>query len=344
MSLYRFYVEGCSNASDKIYISGKDYNHIRNVLRLRIGEEIIVSDGTSRDFHCRIAAYHDSSDGGNVNSDTRKSGKKTAVDNGEFEDYDGQVEAEIIDFNDNATELPVNVVLFQGMPKADKFEHIIQKTVELGVHEIYPVMMKRCVVKLEGGNGSVDKNGFLKVSSKEAKKLERYNKISEAAAKQSQRGIIPEVKDFISYKQAIDMASEMDMMLVPYESAEGMEHSRDIIRKIREEAVRRRYASEVSHDVGVDTDGNNTSSVNNPVNISVNNQMSDYARNSMIDQVDNNRFSVAVFIGPEGGYAPEEIEYAKEKGGEIISLGNRILRTETAGPAIMSILGFMLDE
>ncbi|MCR5149062.1 MAG: 16S rRNA (uracil(1498)-N(3))-methyltransferase [Eubacterium sp.] len=302
MSLYRFYFEGCSNASDKIYISGKDYNHIKNVLRLRIGEEIIVSDGTSRDFHCRIAAYHDSSDGGNVHSDTCKSGKKTAVDNGEFEDYDGQVEAEIIDFNDNATELPVRVVLFQGMPKADKFEHIIQKTVELGVHEIYPVMMKRCVVKLEGGNGSVDKNGFLKVSSKEAKKLERYNKISEAAAKQSQRGIIPEVKGFISYKQAIDMASEMDMMLVPYESAEGMEHSRDIIYEIKKLAEK-------------------------------------YKAENMADMP-----SVAVFIGPEGGYAPEEIEYAKEKGGEIVSLGNRILRTETAGPAIMSILGFMLDE
>ena len=114
MSLYRFYVEGCSDASDKIYISGKDYNHIKNVLRLRPGEEIIISDGTSRDYHCKIADFTE----------------------------DESVAAEIIDITDNATELPAEITLFQGMPKADKFEHIIQKTVELGVHEIYPVFAK----------------------------------------------------------------------------------------------------------------------------------------------------------------------------------------------------------
>ncbi|MBQ6229613.1 MAG: 16S rRNA (uracil(1498)-N(3))-methyltransferase [Eubacterium sp.] len=266
--MYRFYVEGCSNASDKIYISGKDQNHIKNVLRLRIGEEIIISDGTSRDYHCRIADYPED-----------------------------MVEAEIIDITDNATELPAQVVLFQGMPKADKFEHIIQKTVELGVHEIYPVMMKRCVVKLEGGNGSTDKNGFLTVSSKEAKKIQRYNNIAEAAAKQSQRGIIPEVKSFVSFKRAAEIASEMDVVLVPYESAEGMDYSRNVIAEIKKLC---------------------TESSKRPM--------------------------VAVFIGPEGGFAQEEIDLLSEKGGRIISLGRRILRTETAGPAIMSVMGFALDE
>lgn len=264
MSLYRFYVEGCSEASDKIYISGKDYNHIKNVLRLRIGEEIIVSDGTSRDYHCRISDYPEE-----------------------------MVEAEIIDINDNATELPAKIILFQGMPKADKFEHIIQKTVELGVHEIYPVMMKRCVVKLESG-GSGKSSG----SGKEAKKLQRFNKVSEAAAKQSQRGIIPEVKSFISFRDAVDMAASMDMMLIPYESARGMDYSREIINSIRE----------------------------------------------LCKKTDSTKPTVGIFIGPEGGFAPEEIEYAKEKGGVIISLGNRILRTETAGPTIMSVLGFALDD
>ena len=157
MSLYRFYVEGCSNASDKIYISGKDYNHIKNVLRLRVGEEIIVSDGTSRDYHCRIAGYRDA---GDASSDSSAKGR-----GGHIDESSGEVEAEIIDITDNSTELPADIILFQGMPKADKFEHIIQKTIELGVHEIYPVMMKRCVVKLEGGNGNTDKNGFLTVSS-----------------------------------------------------------------------------------------------------------------------------------------------------------------------------------
>ena len=268
MSLYRFYVEGCSNASDKIYISGKDQNHIKNVLRLRIGEEIIVSDGTSRDYHCRISDYPED-----------------------------MVEAEIIDITENATELPAEVVLFQGMPKADKFEHIIQKTVELGVHEIYPVMMKRCVVKLEGGNGTADNNGFLTISGKEAKKIQRYNNIAEAAAKQSQRGIIPEVKSFVSLKRAAEIASQMNVVLVPYESAEGMEYSRGVISEIK------KMCAESSK-----------------------------------------RPSVAVFIGPEGGFAQEEVDLLSEKGGKIISLGRRILRTETAGPAIMSVLGFALDE
>ena len=264
MSLYRFYVEGCSDASDKIYISGKDYNHIKNVLRLRPGEEIIISDGTSRDYHCKITDFTE----------------------------DESVAAEIIDITDNATELPAEITLFQGMPKADKFEHIIQKTVELGVHEIYPVMMKRCVVKMDT-NGNDNK--------KEAKKLQRFNSIAEAAAKQSQRGIIPEVKSFISFKEALTLAGDMDVILVPYESAEGMDYARGIIEDIRKLC---------------DSDS----------------------------KVCDHKPRVAVFIGPEGGFAPEEIESATEKGGKIISLGNRILRTETAGPTVMSILGFMLDR
>lgn len=287
MSLYRFYVEGCSEASDKIYISGKDYNHIKNVLRLRIGEEIIVSDGTSRDYHCRISDYPEE-----------------------------MVEAEIIDINDNATELPAKIILFQGMPKADKFEHIIQKTVELGVHEIYPVMMKRCVVKLESG-GSGKSSG----SGKEAKKLQRFNKVAEAAAKQSQRGIIPEVKSFISFRDAVDMAASMDMMLIPYESACGMDYSREIINSIRELCHKSKNSSLL---ISEEQNGQNSTEQDLPE--------------------DTTKPTVGIFIGPEGGFAPEEIEYAKEKGGVIISLGNRILRTETAGPAIMSILGFALDD
>ena len=289
MSLYRFYVEGCSNASDKIYISGKDYNHIKNVLRLRVGEEIIVSDGTSRDYHCRIAGYRDA---GDASSDSSAKGR-----GGHIDESSGEVEAEIIDITDNSTELPADIILFQGMPKADKFEHIIQKTIELGVHEIYPVMMKRCVVKLEGGNGNTDKNGFLTVSSKESKKVQRYNSIAEAAAKQSQRGIIPEVKSYISFKQAADLASEMDMVLVPYESAEGMDRSRSVIAEVKK-----------------------------------------------LCETMPKKPTVAVFIGPEGGFAQEDIDLLTDKGGRIISLGRRILRTETAGPTVMSILGFALDD
>ena len=314
MSLYRFYVEGCSNASDKIYISGKDYNHIKNVLRLRIGEEIIVSDGTSRDYHCRIAGYRDA---GDASSDSSAKGRGSHAD-----ESGGEVEAEIIDITDNSTELPADIILFQGMPKADKFEHIIQKTIELGVHEIYPVMMKRCVVKLEGGNGNTDKNGFLTVSSKETKKVQRYNSIAEAAAKQSQRGIIPEVKSYISFKQAADLAAEMDMVLVPYESAEGMDHSRSVIAEVKKLCNDRLEA------------------------LKKDNNLSEDRRNDLVDseKTGYERPTVAVFIGPEGGFAQDEIDLLTEKGGRIISLGRRILRTETAGPAVMSILGFALDD
>ena len=259
MSLNRFYVEGCGEASDKIYISGPDHNHIKNVLRLRIGDEIIVSDGTSRDYLCRISDYPEDGD---------------------------TVAADIVDVMDNSAELPVRVTLFQGLPKADKLEHIIQKTIELGVFAIYPVMMKRCVVKVD--------------DSKADKKLKRYNSIAEAAAKQSQRGMIPEVKEFTDFKKALEIAGNMDMILFPYESAKGMDHSRKVISEIK--ALADRGFSNNDHP------------------------------------------SVAVFVGPEGGFAPEEVKLAEEKGAKIISLGNRILRTETAGPAVMAILGFMLDN
>ncbi len=249
--MHRFYVDNLSELNKSVTIEGEDVNHIKNVLRLTVGDSITVSDGSSRDYECVIASISD------------------------------VVTADIVDIHDCNAELPVKLRLFQGVPKADKFELIIQKAVELGAAEIIPVMMERTVVKLD--------------DKKQDKKLERYRKIAEAAAKQSRRGIIPEVSSYISFKNAVKTLTEADdkvkrLILVPYESAEGMDYARNIIASAGE-----------------------------------------------YDEID-------IFIGPEGGFADSEIELAKQSGASIISLGNRILRTETAGLAILSILGFTLDR
>ena len=249
--MHRFYVDNLSELNKSVTIEGEDVNHIKNVLRLTVGDSITISDGSSRDYECVIASISD------------------------------VVTADIVDIHDCNAELPVKLRLFQGVPKADKFELIIQKAVELGAAEIIPVMMERTVVKLD--------------DKKQDKKLERYRKIAEAAAKQSRRGIIPEVSSYISFKNAVKTLTEADdkvkrLILVPYESAEGMDYARNIIASAGE-----------------------------------------------YDEID-------IFIGPEGGFADSEIELAKKNGASIISLGNRILRTETAGLAILSILGFTLDR
>lgn len=257
--MHRFYVDGCSEADKCIRITGEDVNHILNVLRLGVNDEITVSDGSSRDFLCRIT------------------------------ECDSQyILANIIDIYDNNSELPVDIYLFQGVPKGDKLETIIQKCVELGVHSIIPVMMERTIVKLD--------------DKKQSKKLSRYQLISESAAKQSRRGIIPEVCEYMSMKEAILYAKEhMDIILFPYEFAEGMDESRKIIENIVSEVDKQRD-----------------------------------------DQEDKK--TIGIFIGPEGGFADMEAKELREIGAKTMSLGHRILRTETAGMTVMSILSFMLDK
>lgn len=243
----RFFVDidGRDVGTD-INITGGDVNHIKNVLRLRIGEHVVVSDGRGRDYTCRIAQI----------------GTDVVICN-------------IEDINDNFAELSVEVTLFQGYPKSDKMDLIVQKMVELGVHRIVPVFTARTIVKLD--------------QKKAAKKTDRYRTIAESAAKQSGRGIIPEVAEPVSFAEALELAKELDMNIIPYEEAEGMEQARKIISGIR------------------------------------------------------GHRSLGVFIGPEGGFAREEVEQAQAIGAECITLGHRILRTETAGLAVMSIIMFQLD-
>lgn len=246
----RFYVEGCQDAQTGITIMGEDVNHIKNVLRLTIGDTITVCDGAGKEYECEIAEISKE-----------------------------HVYATIVDINQNVAELPCKITLFQGMPKSDKMEFIIQKAVELGAAQIVPVMMKRTVVKLE--------------DKKKDKKRERYQMIAESAAKQSGRGIIPEVAGFMTFREALQYAESFDFLLVPYESADGIAYAQEMI----------------------------TQAAN----------LADGA-------------SIGIFIGPEGGFAKEEIDAAKDAGAKIITLGNRILRTETAGLAVLSILMFQMES
>lgn len=248
--MYRFYVEINAIDGQKVRLTGEDNNHIRNVLRMRAGDEIIVCDGCGMDYHCRL--------------------EELSKD---------QVEAGILSKSLSCTELPVRIVLFQGMPKKDKMEFIIQKAVELGVAEVVPVSTKRTIVKLED-------------EKKEQKKLERWQAIARAAAMQSMRGIIPQVKQVYSFMEALKYAKELDAVLIPYENARGIVQAREVIRELAEKRVR----------------------------------------------------SVGIFIGPEGGFEEDEIRQAGEAGAKTITLGRRILRTETAGLVALSLLMFAFEQ
>ena len=246
--MHRFYVTPNQMNMDEITITGPDVNHIKNVLRMKQGEEIVICNGQGKDCYCIISKM-----------------SETAII------------ADIKSKKDTKAELKTRITLFQGLPKKDKMELIIQKAVELGVYEIIPVITKRVVVKLE------DKK-------KEEKKLERWQAIAEGAAKQSGRGMIPRVRHFMTYQEAITAASGMELALVPYENAMGMQNTRNIMSNL------------------------------------------------------NNLKSVGVLIGPEGGFEESEIELAKENKIIPITLGNRILRTETAGLATLSMMVLHIEE
>ena len=231
----------------QIIISGSDVNHIKNVLRMKNGEELLISDGEGRDYVCEIAEF----------ADNKVVAKITAS---EFE----------------GTELPSKIYLFQGLPKSDKMEMIIQKAVELGAYEIIPVATKRAVVKLD--------------KKKETAKITRWNSISMSAAKQSRRSIVPEVKGVMTFKEALDYAKRLDINLIPYENYKDMSETKNIV-----------------------------------------------------GQIEKGK-SIGIFIGPEGGFDENEVDEAVNAGVSRISLGKRILRTETAGLMIISVLMYKLED
>lgn len=187
--MYNFFVGKDNKKGERYFISGDDYNHIKNVLRMSEGDTFFVScDGVS-DL-CKIAAF-----------------------------ADGTVIADIEKQNYQNTNLPVKIHLFQGLPKSDKFEFIVQKAVELGCYGITPVEMKRSVVKLD--------------EKKKKSRLERWQAISAAAAKQSKRSFIPQIGEVLTYKQMLLKAADMDIFLVPYECADGMESTKRALSQIK---------------------------------------------------------------------------------------------------------------
>lgn len=245
--MYQFFVEDAQVGTDSVTIEGSDVNHIKNVLRMKQGEKVRISTSSGKNYFGTIADLSDA-----------------------------MVLVDILEECADDTELDNKIYLFQGLPKSDKMELIIQKAVELGAYEIIPVAMKNCVVKLE--------------EKKAAGKVARWQEIAKSAAKQSKRSLIPAIQMPMSYKEALAKAKTLDVVLIPYENARGMAATKEAIEQIRPGQ------------------------------------------------------SIGIFIGPEGGFADVEIEQAKDGKMQLISLGKRILRTETAGLATLSILMYHLES
>lgn len=253
--MQHFFVEPSQIIGNEIRITGEDVGHIRRVLRMKEGEELSVGNGMDdTEYRCQIDHF-----------------------------TDDEVVCKIRFIKEDGVELPARIYLFQGLPKSDKMELVVQKAVELGVYEIIPVATKRAVVKLD------DKKAKSKVA--------RWQAVSEAAAKQSKRAVVPRVHDLMTMQEAVAYAKGMDAKAIPYELSRGMEATREWLA----------FAADT------------------------------------VSSAEDNAASIAIFIGPEGGFEESEIELAKEAGITPISLGRRILRTETAGLTILSILMYQLE-
>ena len=245
--MYQFFVQPSQIQGNRIIITGTDVNHIKNVLRMKTGEEIAVSNGVDgKEYRCGIEQL-----------------------------TEDEVICSLRFIREDGVELPSKIYLFQGLPKADKMELIIQKAVELGVYEIIPVATARSVVKLD------EKKAISKVS--------RWQTIAQAAAKQSKRAVIPEISAVKTMKEAIDYSGQLDIKLIPYELAEDMSKTKELVDSIKPGE------------------------------------------------------SVGIFIGPEGGFEENEIAAAIEKGITPITLGKRILRTDTAAITVLSWLMYHFE-
>lgn len=243
--MYQFFVSQDQIGKDFITITGADAHHIKHVLRMKPGEIVRVSNQNGCDYKCRVLELADSF-----------------------------VQLDILDSDVAGTELPCRVCLFQALPKGERMEYVIQKAVELGVHEIIPVRMKYCVVKLD------EKRALAKVR--------RWQAIAESAAKQSKRSLVPKISPVMSFQAAVDYAMQCDRHLVPYENTKSMQATKTALEQI---------------------------------------QLGE---------------SISVMIGPEGGFSTEEIHKVQEDM-ELISLGRRILRTDTAAITALSMLMLYLE-
>ena len=239
----RYFIKPEDMHGETVFIRDEDAKHLGGVLRAKEGDIVEACDGRGRDYSCVI----------------KEVGKT-------------EILMEIESARPTESEPKTKITLFQGLPKADKMELIIQKCVEIGVWRIVPVAAERSVVRLEGKDAG--------------KKLERWRKISLSAAKQSGRGIIPEIGEIVSFKEAVKMAACFDGAAIPYEKEEK-------------------------------------------------NGIKEYA-----NSFDGS--SLGLFIGPEGGFDDREIEFAVKNNISPVTLGKRILRTETAAMVSAAILLYEL--
>lgn len=247
----KFFVKNNQVDDNRIVILGEDVNHIKNVLRKSIGDSIeVCNQDNSQNYLVEI----------------------TKIDQSE-------IDCKVIETLDNNTESNLFIHIFQGLPKADKMELIIQKSVELGASKITPVAMKRCIVKLS--------------QKDEPKKIQRWQKISEVAAKQCGRSIIPKIDNVVKVQDVCTIAEDYDAVLVAYEN-EKENKLKNEIQSLKEKS--------------------------------------------------NSNLKIAIVIGPEGGLELEDVELLKKKGAKVVTLGSRILRTETVALNMVSILTYELEN
>ena len=243
----RFFVKSNQINNSEINIIGEDVKHIKNVLRKQIGDKIEVCNQDNGDsYKCEIELLEEN-----------------------------EIKSKIIEKLENIQE-KVQVDIYQGLPKSDKMELIIQKSVELGANSIIPVNMKRCVVKLEGKD--------------EIKKNERWQKIAESAAKQCGRNFIPEVKHLINIKEVCNFIDKYDAIIVAYENEK------------------------------------------------------EHTLKSELKKLKSSSLKIGIVIGPEGGFEENDIKLLKESGAQIVTLGDRILRTETVALNVLSIIMYEYEQ
>ena len=264
---------------NKVFITGDEAHHIIRVLRMKTGDELVLCNSRGIDYKGVIVS----------NSDE-------VFENIMSKSSDPSIQIKILDSWNCKTEPPIEVTLFQGLPKGDKMEYIIQKCVELGISRIVPVATEFAIAKLS------DKKN-------EAKKLLRWNKISSEAAKQCGRGCLPKISEVLTLKNAVEQAKDYDLVFVPYEKAEACIENgfRNLLMKFRENVKQNVFGKVLSE---------NKSS----------------------------KPKVGFFIGPEGGFSKKEMDEFISNAITPISLGKRILRTETASLTVLSILMYEIGD
>lgn len=247
--MQKFFINDNQIIEEKAIITGEDVRHISNVLRMKVGEELQI--GNKQKVESYIAEIE------RIEKD--------------------KVIAKLIEKYSIKNEPNVDIDLYQGLPKADKMEWIIQKTTEVGVNKIIPVEMTRCIVKLD------EKDAI--------KKITRWQKVAEGAAKQSKRDKIPVIENKIKLPELKEKIKEYDAFFIAYEEEET--------NKLKEE----------------------------------------------LKKIENKEFyKIAVLIGPEGGLEKNEVNDLKKDGAKVVTLGKRILRTETAPIVIVSNILYELEK